>query len=105
MGQSSEELLLKITGDSTGGQRSISEIRAELKAAQKDVEDIQKAFAGVGSGANGAQVFQDQLDAAKSKVNALSQELEQAKRPAPAAIHRRQMRATDRGRSVAQQCG
>lgn len=76
---SSEDLLLRIAGDSSSGQKAIADLQGQLAAAQKDVENIQKAFAGLGPGANGAQLFQEELGKAQTKVAGLQQQLQEAK--------------------------
>lgn len=70
-----EELALRISGDSSGGQKSARELAAELRAAQKDVDNLKASFQGLGAAAQ--PVFEQELTKAQQKVAGLQQELKQ----------------------------
>ena len=44
MPNTAQELALNITGDSTGGQQSVAQLRSALRDARQDVKDLTKAI-------------------------------------------------------------
>lgn len=58
---------------------NIASLEAQLRSARQEVDDVNKAFAGIGPGANGLQLFQSQMEPATRKVQELEAALAQAK--------------------------
>src|ERR1051325_11993203 len=68
-----QELVLRITGDSTGGQKSVSDLKAALRDARQEVKDLTSAMEE--NHLQGNAQFQKELDAAKEKVAGLEGQL------------------------------